>query len=131
MRRALRHAPAATPRAEPAALARERHEAIQPAGGAPKAGEAPGQTSAPQKVTELSLDKSRDPLAVPQRRRARTKGLKMLMHDPVQDGRCGIARFVCARGLRHAQATGAPRANHTGPVNPAWILRSGSARSRG
>src|SRR5947207_12960804 len=63
MRRALRHAPAATPRAEPAALARERHEAVQPAGGAPKAGEAPGQTSAPQKVTKLSLDKSRDPLA--------------------------------------------------------------------
>jgi len=58
MRRPLGHAPAATPLAEPTALAREGHEATQSAGGAPKSGEAPGQTSTPQEVAELLLDKS-------------------------------------------------------------------------
>jgi len=42
MRRPLRHAPAATAGAEPAALAREGDQSIEPAGGAPKAGEAAG-----------------------------------------------------------------------------------------
>ena len=65
MRRPLSHAPVATPRAEPAAVAREGHEAIQSAGGAPKSGEAAGQTPATQEVAELLLDKSREPLAVP------------------------------------------------------------------
>jgi hypothetical protein len=94
MRRPLGHTPPATPRAETPALAREGHEAIQSAGGAPKSGETAGQTAAPQEVAELLLDKSREPLAVPQRRGVRTEGLEMVTHDPVQDGRCGIARFV-------------------------------------
>ena len=111
VRRPLGHAPAATPWAEPATLARDRHEAIHSAGGAPKSGEASSQTSAPQEVAELLLDKSREPFAVPQRRGVRTEGLDMVPHDPVQDRRRGIARLVCARWLRHAQSTGAPRAN--------------------
>ena len=47
MRRPLGHPATAAPRAEAAALARKGHEAILPAGGAPKAREAAGQTAAP------------------------------------------------------------------------------------
>jgi len=83
MRRPLGHTPPATPRAETPALAREGHEAIPSAGGAPKSGETAGQTAAPQEVAELLLDKSREPLAVPQRRGVRTEGLEMVTHDPV------------------------------------------------
>jgi len=39
----------------------------------------------------------------------------MVPYDPVQDDRYRIARFVCARWLRHAQPTGAPRANTRNP----------------
>jgi hypothetical protein len=49
--------------------------------------------------------------AVPQRRGVHTEGLEMVPRDPVQDGRCRIARFGCARWLRHAQATGGPHGN--------------------
>jgi hypothetical protein len=68
MCRPLGHPPAAAPWAEPAALAREGDQSIQPAGGAPKAGEAGGETTAPQEVTKLLLDKLRKPVAIPQRR---------------------------------------------------------------
>lgn len=111
MRRPLGHPATTAPRAESAALAREGHEAIQAACGAPKPGEAAGQTAAPQEVAKLLLDKSREPLAVPQRRGVCTEGLKMVTDDRIQDGRCGIAPVVRARWRRHAQPTRAPRAN--------------------
>ena len=120
MRRPLGHPPSAAPWAEAATFAREGHETILSAGGAPKTREAAGQTSTPQEIAELLLDKPREPLAVSQRRGVRTERLEMVTHDPVQDRRCGIARVVCARGLRHAQSTGAPRANP-----PARSIRRG------
>jgi hypothetical protein len=91
MRRPLRHAAAATARAEPAALAGEGDQSIEPAGGAPKAGKAAGQTSAPQEVAKLLLDKLRKPVAIPQRRGVFAEGLEMVADDPVQDGGGGIA----------------------------------------
>ena len=64
MRRPLGHPAAAGAWAKSAALAREGHEAIE--SDAPKAGEAAGQTAAPQEVAELLLHKAREPVAVPQ-----------------------------------------------------------------
>ena len=110
MHRPLGHPPTAAPRTESPALARQGDEAIQSACVASKSDEAAGEASAPQEVAELLLDKPREPLAVPQG----TERFKMVTRDPVQDGRCGIARVVCARWLRHAQPTGAPRANTRG-----------------
>jgi hypothetical protein len=66
MRRPLGHPAAAAAWAKSAALAREGHEAIESAGGAPKAGEAAGQTAALQEVAELLLHKALEPVAVPQ-----------------------------------------------------------------
>jgi hypothetical protein len=122
VRRPLRHPAGAAAWAEPAALAREGHEAIQSAGGAPKSGEAAGQTSAPQEVAKLLLHEARKPLAIPQRRCVRTEGLEMVTNDPVQERRCGIARCVCSRRLRHAPSTGAPRANYSTASKQAWIV---------
>jgi hypothetical protein len=110
MRRSLRHASAATPRTEPAAFAREGDQSIQPAGGAPKAGAAAGETAAPQEVTKLLLDKLRKPVAIPQRRGVFAEGLEMVADDPVQDGGGGIAALIGGRGLRHAPWRGALRA---------------------
>jgi hypothetical protein len=59
VRSPLRHAPATTARAEPAALAREGNQSIEPAGGAPKASEAAAQAAAPQEVTKFLLDELR------------------------------------------------------------------------
>ena len=114
MRRSLRHASAATPRTEPAALAREGDQSIQPAAGTPKAGEAASQTAAPQEVTKLLLDKLRKPLAIPQRRGLGVEGLEVVPDDPVQDGG-GIARFIGGRWLRHAPWRGALRATPRDP----------------
>ena len=128
MRRPLGHPATAAPRAEAAALARAGHETIQSARSASKSGEAAGQPSTPQEIAKLLLDKSRKPLAVAQRRRAHETS----RNGPARsrtDGRCGIARFVYARRLRHAQPTGASRANRLGPPNPAWIAAIASARS--
>ena len=64
MRRPLRHASTAAAGAEPAALTGEGDQSIQSAGCAPTTGEPAGQASAPQEVTKLLLDKSREPIAV-------------------------------------------------------------------
>jgi hypothetical protein len=85
MRRSLGHAAAGAPGAEAAALARKGDEAILSARGTPEAREAAGEASAPQEVTELLLDEARKPVAVPQRRGLRTKGLEMVPHDAAQD----------------------------------------------
>ena len=85
MRRSLGHAAAAAPGAEATALARKDDEAILSACGAPVAREAGSEPSAPQEVAELLLDEARQPVAVPQRRGLRTKGLEMVPHDAVQD----------------------------------------------
>jgi hypothetical protein len=114
----LRHAPAATPWTEPAALAREGDQPIPAAGGAPKAGKAAGQTSAPQEVTELLFDQAPRPVAVPQRRGLGAEG-EMVPDDPVQDGGCGIVGLVAGRWLCHAPCRGAPRASSRNP----WIRR--------
>jgi hypothetical protein len=50
-------------------------------------------------------------LPVTDRCRLRAKRLEMVPHDLVKDARRGIARLVCARRLRHAPSSGAPRAN--------------------
>src|SRR5437660_12162628 len=84
MRRALSHPATAAPWAKAAALAREGHKAIQPAGGAPKAREAAGQTAAAQEVAELLLDEPWEPVAVPQRRGVRAEGLEVIPDDCVQ-----------------------------------------------
>ena len=115
IRRTLGHAATAAPRAEAAALARKGHEAVQSARGAPEAGEAAGQTATPKEVAELLLDKSREPFPVTNRCRVRAKRLEMVPHDLLKDARRGIARLVCARRLRHAQSSGAPRANKRNP----------------
>ncbi len=111
MRSPLGHPSTTTPRAEAAALARKGHEAVQSARGTPKTGEAAGQTATPQEGAELLLDKSREPLPVTKRCRVRAKRLEMVPDDLVKTARRGIARLVCARRLRHAQSSGAPRAN--------------------
>jgi hypothetical protein len=115
MRRPLRHAAAATARAEPAALAREGDQSIEPAGGAPKASEAAGQAAAPQEVTKLLLDKLRQPVAIPQRGGFGAEGLEMLPDEPVEDSRSGIAGLIGGRWLRHAPWRGAPRATVRDP----------------
>ena len=104
------HAPATTARAEPAALAREGDQSIEPAGGAPKASEAAGQAAAPQKVTKLLLDKAREAFAVTQRRSLGTERLEIVSDDPVQDGGRGIARLIGGRWLRHVSPRGARHA---------------------
>jgi hypothetical protein len=108
MHRPLGHPPTAAPRTESPALARQGDEAIQSASVASKSDEAAGEASAPHEVAELLLDNPREPLAVPQR----TERLKMVTHDPVQDGRCGIARVVCAR-WRATRSPQAPRVANT------------------
>jgi hypothetical protein len=128
MRRPFGHLASTAPGEEAATLAREGHETILSACGAPKEGEATGRPSTAQEVAELLLDKSRKPLAVPQRRGVRTEGLEIVLHDPVQEGRCGMARFVRARWRRPSPSTGAPRANTPDRSNPAWMPRS---RQRG
>jgi hypothetical protein len=118
MRSPLRHAPPTTARAEPAALAREGDQSIEPARGAPKASEAAGQAAAPQEVAKLLLDKAREAFAVTQRRGLGTERLEMVSDDPVQDGGRGIARSVRGRWLRHASPSGARHAT-------AWNRESG------
>ena len=110
MCRAFRHAAAAAPRAEPAALTREGDESIEPAGRAPKAGEAAGQTAAPEEVAKLLFHKAREAFAVTQRRGLGTEGLEMVSVYPVQDGGRGIACCVSGRWLRHASPSGARHA---------------------
>jgi hypothetical protein len=89
--------PAAAAWTEPAPFAREGNQPLRAAGGAPKAGKAAGQTSAPQEVAKLLLDKLRKPVAIPQRRGVFAEGLEMVADDPVQDGGGGIARFMRGR----------------------------------
>ena len=90
MRRPLGHPSTTTPRAEAAALARKGHEAVQSARGAPKAGEAAGQTATPQEVAELLLEKSREPLPVTKRCRVRAKRLEKVK---------GVRRLLQGRSL--------------------------------
>jgi hypothetical protein len=107
MRRPLRHAPATTARAEPAALAREGDQSIEPAGGAPKAREAAGEAAAPQEVSKLLFNKLRQPPAIPQRGGLGAEGLEMLSDDLVEDRSSGIAWLIGGRWLRHAPWGGA------------------------
>jgi hypothetical protein len=102
--------PAAAARQNPRPCTRG-HEPILSAGDAPKASEAVRQTSAPQRVAKLLLDQPWKSLAVPQPRGLRTQGLEVFTHDHLQDGRCGSRGSYALEGLRHAQPTGAPRAN--------------------
>jgi len=55
----IRHAPAAARRAYASGLAGERHDAVQPAGVASDAQEAPGQHAAIEKRSEFPLDETR------------------------------------------------------------------------
>ena len=70
---------------------------IEPAGGAPNASEAAGQTAAAEEVAKLLLHEAREALALAQRRRCRAEGLEVVSDDPVQDGGPGIARRVGGR----------------------------------
>lgn len=97
MRRPLRHASPGAAQAEPAALAREGDQSIQPAGGASKAGETAGQTAAPQEVTKLLLDKRRKPVAIPQRRGLAAEGLEVVSCWDVADEQDPVLRAETLR----------------------------------
>jgi hypothetical protein len=125
VRRPLRHPAGAAAWAEPAALAREGHEAIQSAGGAPKSGEAAGQTSAPQEVAKLLLHEARKPLAIPQRRCVRTEGLEMVTNDPYKSVDAGSRGAYAVDGC----ATRRPRARHV-PITQPRQNRPGSSLPR-
>jgi hypothetical protein len=96
MRGALRRAPAAAARAHRAALAGERHEAIQPTAGTVKprkptcedaaaafdvAQAAPSEVERAQEPAKLLFDESRQPVSVVGAGRIGAKGLEVVPHD--------------------------------------------------
>lgn len=106
MCRAFRHAAAAAPRTEPAALTREGDESIQRAGGAPKASEAASQTAALEEVAKLLFHKAREAFAVTQRRGLGTERLEMVSDDPVSRRRRSTCRKTVGAGRTTATTRG-------------------------
>jgi hypothetical protein len=94
VRGAFRHATPTTARAEPAPLARKRHQAIDAASRTPQASEAGGQTAASQKVPKLLLDESREPLAVTQTGGLCPERLEVIADHVVQHTLVGMARLI-------------------------------------
>jgi len=113
VRRAFGHAPAATTGTEPAAFAREGHEAIVAAPIAMKPCESGRgrQASAGQKVAKLLLDEPRQAFAVSKRRRLCAEALEVFDDDLVQHAVGGLPRLVARRRLGHATRAGTHRAS--------------------
>jgi hypothetical protein len=84
VRGALGHAPAAAAWAHRAALARERHEAIQPAAGTVKPRKPARQAAAAQEPAKLLFDESRQLVSVVGAGRVGAKGLEVVPHDLIQ-----------------------------------------------
>lgn len=91
---ALSHPSAAATGTEATPLARERHQPLASTRVAPEPGEAAGQEAAAQERCELGVNEPRQPLAVAQPRGLDEKGLDVLPHDGVEDGRGRVARRV-------------------------------------
>ena len=102
--RALGHAPAPAARTHRPALARERHQVVQPTAGAVKPGEAAGEKPAPQKPAELFLDKPRQPVAIGHTGRLGPERLEVIAHHLVEHALRGRLRHVGGGRTTHASA---------------------------
>jgi hypothetical protein len=100
---ALGHPSPPTAWTEAAALAREGHEALEGAVGAPKPREAMGQDPAREELAKLLLDEAGQAVAVAAVSDFPEEGLQVLADDGVEDGVLGVAGLIRAVGMRHAQ----------------------------
>ena len=97
MRRAVRHATAATAGAEATAFAREGHQPIFAAGGATEPCKAGRETTTRQEITELALDKARQTSPIARRLCVGAERLEVITHDLVQGALLRPARMIDGR----------------------------------
>jgi hypothetical protein len=125
VRRGVGHAATATRRAEAAALARERHEAVVATVVAVQAQEAVGEDAAAQEGADLLLDEvRRRPLAGS---RPSQERLELLAHDAVQECLLRRARCVISPRAVAVARTGRPALQHP----TAEMRRACRVRARG
>src|SRR5207253_3374475 len=89
----LRHPPPATTRTEAASFARERHEALEGTGFAPKAREASAERAAREELPELALDKAGQTATVGAVGDLAQERFQVVADEAVEDGAlCGPDR---------------------------------------
>jgi hypothetical protein len=99
---ALGHPSPPAARTEAAPLAREGHEALEGAVGAPKPGEAMGEDSAREELAELLLDEAGQAMSVAPVGGFPPEGLQMFADDGMEDRVLGVAGLIPAMGMVHA-----------------------------
>ncbi len=105
----LGHAPTTAARAEAATLARERHEPLEGAIAAPKAGEAQPQHAAREKVPKLLFHKLRQARPVGVMRRRVEEGIEVLVDHAVQHAVLDVAWPIVHGAEGHRQHIGSAR----------------------
>jgi hypothetical protein len=87
---------------EAASLAREGHEALEGAVGAPEPGEAMGEDSAREELAELLLDEAGQAMSVAPVGGFPQEALQMFADDGVEDRVLGVAGLIRAMAMVHA-----------------------------
>jgi len=103
-----RHAASTTARAEAAAFAGKRHEALEGAALAPHAGEAASEDAARQELPELTLDEAGKSAAVGAVGGLAQEGFEVIANDAVEEGALGVPGLI--RSATHDRRASEARA---------------------